>query len=136
MANGIDGGIDGGSSSFGIPAPPPPAGPSSVFALLVEQMDRAAQANLGAVAVSYQPVGGDPVTLSGIFDAQYVLVRGSAMAGVESTAPAVFLRVSDLPADPDDDDPTVSVGGTSYRVAERRPDGIGGIVLVLLLVVP
>lgn len=137
-ATGIDGGIDGGNAIGGVtptPIPPPPAGPASAFAVLVAQMDRVAQVNLGAVDVFYQPEIGDAVTVSGIFDAQYVLVQGGAHAGVESLAPAVFLRIEDLPTDPEQDEPTLDIAGVAYRVAERKPDGLGGIVLVLRLVV-
>jgi hypothetical protein len=104
---------------------------------VIASADRAAQDLLGGVPVIYRPNGGDPVVPNpiGIFDAQYVLVQGGdAHAGVESVSPAVFLRREDLPGDPDDDDPdttTVTIGGIDYRVAGVKPDGIGGIVLVL-----
>ncbi len=108
------------------------------FADLVEQVDRAAQAAFGdrdgdgePVPITYAPKVGAPVPVIGIFDLQYVLAKGSAEAGVETLGPAVFLRLSDLPVNPENDEPTVTVRGVDYRVRERLPDGLGGIVLAL-----
>lgn len=101
------------------------------FSDLVEQIDRAAQMHLGAVSVLYQPSIGAAVPVDGIFDALYVLAKGGAEAGVETTGPAVFFRLGDLPADPEDDDPTLTIDGIDYRVIERRPDSMGGIVMAL-----
>lgn len=104
----------------------------ATFAELVAQADRAAQAVLGGEPVTYDPAGISlPVIVTGIFDEQYVLAKGTAEAGVETLGPAVFLRLEDLPTDPENDEPTLIIGGVSYRVTERRPDGMGGIVLAL-----
>lgn len=94
-------------------------------------------AHLGGVPVTYEPQyaqDGAPVTVTGLYDAQFVLAKGGADAGVESLGPAVFLRLSDLPTDPEVDEPTITVGLSRYRVTERRPDGCGGVLLVLRLV--
>lgn len=99
----------------------------------IAEIDRTVQEHLGGVPVIYRPAVGEPVEVTGMFDAQYVLVKGSAAAGVESRGPAVFLRLADLPSDPDQDDPILTIQGTDYRVSERRPDDVGGIVLVLKL---
>jgi hypothetical protein len=101
------------------------------FDALILAADRAAQALLGGVVVSYKPAISPAVNVTGIFDAQYVLAKGSAEAGVEATGPAVFFRFSDLPVDPESDDPILTINGLTYSVTERRPDGLGGIVLVL-----
>lgn len=102
------------------------------FKTLVEQVDRSVQANLGGVPVIYQPAIGAPVTVTGVFDSQFVLVEGTTGdAGVEALGPAVFLRLDDLPTDPEVDTPTLTIASVIYRVVERRPDGFGGIVLVL-----
>lgn len=101
------------------------------FADLVAQIDRAAQRLLGGELVTYAPQVGAPVQVTGIFDANYVLVKGDAHAGVEATEPAVFFRFSDLPVDPENDEPTITIRGLAYKVIERRPDDMGGIVLVL-----
>lgn len=104
------------------------------FEDLVEQVDRVVQTALGGELVTYAPAVGLPVSVTGVFDAQYVLARGTAGAGVETQGPAVFLLLDDLPTDPEDDDPMLTIRGVGYRVVERRPDGMGGIVLALRLV--
>jgi hypothetical protein len=101
------------------------------FADLVAQIDRDAFEHLGGVTVTYQPAVGASVPVTGVFDALYLLAKGSAEAGVETRGPAVFFRLEDLPADPEDDEPTLTIGGVEYRVIERRPDGLGGLVLAL-----
>lgn len=106
------------------------------FSDLVAGVDAAVQTVLaGDEVLTYTPTAGVATPFEGIFDASYVLAKGSAEAGVEALGPAVFLRRSvreALPVDPeDDDDPTVTVDGVPYRVTERRPDSLGGIVLVL-----
>lgn len=101
------------------------------FADLVAGIDRAAQAVLGGEVVTYTAQGGTGVPVTGIFDEQYVLAKGSAEAGVEALGPAVFFRLEDLPANPEDDEPTLTIRGVNYRAIERRPDGMGGIVLQL-----
>jgi hypothetical protein len=101
------------------------------FADLVAAADRAAQRVLGGVPVTYRPKYGIPVPVTGIFDAQYILADTGADAGVETVGPAVFLQLADLPADPMLDDPLLTIGGTDYRVFERRPADFGSIVLAL-----
>ena len=81
--------------------------------------------------VTYTPLVGTPVTPTGIFGDQYVLASGSAQAGVSTSNPAVFLLLEDLPTDPREDKPTLTVRGVVYRVHEKLPDGMGGIVLAL-----
>ena len=102
------------------------------FDELVARMDRTALTVFGeSVPVVYAPELGDAVSVSGIFDAQYVLAKGDAEAGVETAGPAVFFRLEDLPVDPEEDEPTLTIRGVAYSVTERRPDGMGGIVLAL-----
>lgn len=81
--------------------------------------------------VIYQPAVGPSVTIHGIFDALYVLAKGDPEVGVEVVAPAVFLILADLPIDPEFDDPTLIISGVVYGVTERRPAGLGSIVLAL-----
>jgi hypothetical protein len=112
----------------------------SPFAALLADVDdivRAAFGELdpdGAPTIVYTPEGGVGVPVSGVFDELYVLAKGDAEAGVETLGPAVFLRRDELPTDPEDDEPTLTIRGADYRVIERRPDGLGGIVLALRLV--
>jgi len=103
----------------------------SEFALLVADLDRTAQAELGGEPVIYQSAVGAAVPITGIFDAQYVLAQGDAEAGVTTRGPAVFLRLDDLPVDPELDEPTLTIRGTDYHINDRKPDGLGGIVLTL-----
>lgn len=106
----------------------------SAFDDLVEGVDRAALALLGGETITYTPDGGEPVEVTGIFDALYVLAKGSrAEAGVETLGPAVFFRLEDLPEDPQETEaePVLTIRGVDYQVIERRPDGMGGIVLAL-----
>lgn len=89
---------------------------------------------LGGVPVMYTSSVDSPIQVTGIFDANYVLAKGDAMSGVEALGPAVFFRLEDLPMDPElepDGLPTMVIAGTNYRVTQRRPDDMGGIVLVL-----
>lgn len=113
------------------------------FADLIAFTDRAAQTHLGGVAVTYAPSVGDPVTtnvdgdpLLGIFDERYK-VADPGGAGVELVTPAVSLRLEDLPIDPAEDDPTLTILGVDYTVRGRETDGtIGGSIRLLLRVVP
>lgn len=134
-STGIDGGIEGGEAggASALPAPPPPPLEDTPWAHLVAAMDVAAKEHLGAVPVTYQTRTGVIVSIRGIFDASFLLsTSGSADdPGVEVTVPAVFLQLADLPADPLIDDPTLNIGGTVYRVFERRSADFGSIVLAL-----
>ena len=98
------------------------------FAELVAATDRAAQQHLGGVPVTYQPAAGAPVEVTGIFDAQYEIAKGTPEAGVGVLSPVVFLRLEDLPVDPEDDDPTLTIGGVDYRtVGPPQPDGMNNL---------
>lgn len=121
------------------PAPPPtvfipPPIFVSPFEKMVERLDRAAMKVLGGEPMIYTPAVGTPVIITGIYDSRFALAKGSAHAGVETQGPAVFVRFSDLPTDPEIDDPILTIRGDRYRVIERIPDGIGGIVLALRVV--
>ena len=91
--------------------------------------DRAALPHLGG-PVRYAPSSGAPVDVSGIFDAAYVRAD-AGQAGVVSSGPAVFLRLSDLPTDPEEDEPTITVDGATFKVADRLrlDDGLVSKVL-------
>lgn len=99
------------------------------FSALLAAADRAALQHLGG-PVRYAPSAGAPVDVSGIFDAAYVRVD-AGQAGVVSSGPAVFLRLSDLPTDPEEDEPTITVDGATFRVREPQKDGLGGVLLLL-----
>ena len=52
-------------------------------------------------------------------------------ARVSSAGPAVFYRLSDLPVDPETDDPVITVDGVGYEVIDVKKDGQGGVLLQL-----
>lgn len=102
------------------------------FATHLARMDRAVRKRTGG-PVTYTPGAGVAVTVDGIFDQAYRLVD-LQQAGVASTAPAVFLTLSDLPSDPlTDKQATVTIGGVTFTWLHNRcePDGQGGVLLFL-----
>ncbi|HET9063670.1 MAG TPA: hypothetical protein VFO62_10315 [Candidatus Binatia bacterium] len=102
------------------------------FAELVAAADRAAQQHLGGEPVIYAPAAGAPVSVVGIFDEVYAVAKGEPEAGVGVLGPAVFLRLEDLPVDPESDEPTLTIRGFDYRMTgPPQPDGIGGVMLTL-----
>lgn len=96
---------------------------------LIAQADQALLKQVG-VATSYQRASGPAISVTGIFDAAYVRV-GVGEAGVSSAGPAVFYRLSDLPVDPEPDDPTITIDGIAYAVVDVKKDGQGGVLLQL-----
>lgn len=100
------------------------------FAAHLASADAAVVGHLGA-EVTYTPGVGDAVPVTGIFDAAHEQVD-AGQPGVTSSGPAVFLRLSDLPSDPETDtDATVTVDGVLYRPWEPAKDGQGGVLLRL-----
>lgn len=100
------------------------------FADLLGIADRAVREILGS-SVSYAPGTGAPVSVLGVFDAAYQRVDlGSS--GVSSVGPAVFLRLEDLPTNPETDAACrVTVAGVTYLAHTVEPDGLGGVRLLL-----
>lgn len=99
------------------------------FPEILAAADRAALQHLGG-PFFYKPFGAAAVELRGIFDAAYVRVD-VGQAGVSSAGPAIFCRLADLPADPESDEPEVTVEGVTYRLREIQKDGLGGVLLLL-----
>jgi hypothetical protein len=85
--------------------------------------------------VVYTPGSGSPVTVTGIFDEQYVRAATDAgQAGISTVGPACFFGLSDLPTDPKlDAAATVTRGGKTYVAHEVEPDGNGGTLMFLHL---
>lgn len=101
------------------------------FTDLLANTDRVVRAALGDATIVYTPTVGDPVTVSGIFDATYQHVD-AGQVGASGSGPAVFLRLSDLPSDPCDDlAATVTIAGTGYTIFEAKPDGQGAVLIRL-----
>lgn len=93
-------------------------------------VDRHALAVLGG-PVTYTPGLGAPASVTGIFDAVYQLADAGPQ-GVSSAGPAVFLMLADLPTDPQTDTAaTVTVNGGTYKQAEVKKDGKGGVLIRL-----
>lgn len=106
------------------------------FADHVASADRAVHVHLGSASVVYAPLAGSPETIIGMFDENYVLVDPTD-PGIESVGPSVWLSAENialLPVHPDDDTPTLTIGGTDYKIRESKPEGLGGIRLLLHLV--
>lgn len=78
----------------------------------------------------YTPAVGDPVPVRCVFDRAYLLAADVGGPGVSTTAPAAFVRLEDLPGDPPPYG-DLQVRGVDYRVTEPKPDGQGGVLLVL-----
>ena len=103
------------------------------FGDLIAATDRATQTHLGGVTATYTPEHGAPVEdIAAMFDENFLLVDPDR-PGVETVAPVVTFRLEDLPTDPRDDDPTITINGVEYTVDQRITDGtIGGSIRLLL----
>jgi hypothetical protein len=102
------------------------------FAELVTGIDRATHQHLGGEAVVYRPEFGDEVTVTGMFEENFQLFDRDGGA-VENVGPAFTALLSDLPQHPEDDEPTLVIRGTEYKVRERQTDGSQGALVTLLL---
>ena len=100
------------------------------FADLMAVGDRSVRRLLGG-NVTYTPKVGVAVTVSGVFDAVFILVEAGTGA-VSSVGPAVFLTLADLPSNPETDTAaTVTVAGVVYLPHTVKPDGLGGVTLLM-----
>ena len=98
----------------------------------MEQANSAVNAAFGEPAI-YTPVSGEtPYPVSGVFDEAFlelVVVDGTQ---VQTVQPTLGLQLSQLRADPvQDDQLTIVRTGESYVVREPRPDGHGWCRLML-----
>jgi hypothetical protein len=104
------------------------------FGALLESVDRTMMRTLGEKAeddtIVYTPGAGLAVSVDGVFDAAYRREEAGE-AGVSAAEPAVFVRLADLPSDPREDAPTLTIKGISYTVREVEADGDGGARLFL-----
>lgn len=100
------------------------------FVAHLQRTDETTRDILGGL-VTYTPGVGTAVDVQGIFDAAHVRVDAGE-AGVTSAGPAVFLRLSELPSDPEvDGNARVAVSGTEYTPWSVEKDGQGGVLLRL-----
>ena len=96
-------------------------------------LDDAVRANLGPASVTYTPLAGSAIAVSGMFDANHALV----LDGIESVGPVLFLDAENVTltgVDVLDDDPAIVIATVSYTVRQRQTDGQGGARLLLLAV--
>jgi hypothetical protein len=101
------------------------------FTDLLEHADVSVRGLLGGT-VTYSPSVGAPVTVSAVFDAAHVRVDLGQISAASSVGPAVFVRLSDLPSDPETDTGArVTNAGVVYTIHEVKPDGLGGAHLLL-----
>lgn len=98
--------------------------------LMASLVDPAVRQQLGG-SVTYTPGVGAAVTVDGVFDAAHQhLDLGEP--GVTSQGPAAFLTLADLPSDPvTDTAATVTYAGVTYTPHTVKPDGLGGVLLLL-----
>lgn len=71
-----------------------------------------------------------PVALRAIFDAAYQEVDPQTGVSIGSTAPAIDIRLADLPEPPSPGD-RVCIKGDFFRVMAFQPDGQGAAKLLL-----
>lgn len=100
------------------------------FEDLVELADRACIAALGPQSITYTSGAAVAVVINAIFDDSTVSMN-SADTQTNDTGPWVFVRLDDLSSDPDQDEPTITIGAQQYRVADVDRDNMGGARLRL-----
>lgn len=101
------------------------------FADLLAPADKVLRAKLGDDPVTYTPGAGAPIAVQGIFSEAFVVAE-SGDAQVSTSGPSVFLALADLPTNPDEDlAATVTYRGVTYKPHEVKPDGLGGVLLLL-----
>ena len=81
-------------------------------------------------AVEYLPADGPSASISGVFDGPHQDVDPQTGAVVSSVQYSVGIRLSDLSAEPAQNDHLI-VRGREYVVIDVRPDGQGGASLRL-----
>ena len=94
--------------------------------------DREVLAHLGGQSITYAPTVGDPVVVDALFEQPFTLVDGSTEYGVEQLSPVIWVILADLPADPETDNPTITIDGLTYDVVHREYDSTRGTVRLSL----
>ena len=95
------------------------------FAALVDAADDVVQDRLDGELVTYQRAGEPDVTVTGIFDRNFLPIEPGE-AFIEQHTPSIWFKLADLPGSPEADDPTVVRGGISYKIRHRETDGVPG----------
>jgi hypothetical protein len=77
------------------------------------------------VDASYTPLaGGGPTAIKAIFDAAAQALEIGLEVAIQSTAPQVWVRTSDLASGGRQGD-TFVIDGTTYKAVDVQPDGTG-----------
>lgn len=98
--------------------------------LMASLVDPTVRQKLGG-SVTYTPGVGAAVVVDGVFDAAHVQLD-LGEPGVSTQGPAVFLTLADLPSNPEtDEDAMVTVAGVTYTPHTVKPDGLGGVLLLM-----
>ena len=82
-----------------------------------------------AVAATYTPDGGSPVTISGIFDNEFFEADAGGMVSVAIQQPRFQCSTSSVSGAEEGD--ALVVNGVSYTIRVVQPDGTGVTMLVL-----
>lgn len=105
---------------------------SKLLDLMAQDLD--AIFELGGLDEPVEYIPGDEdlesVTLQGMFDEAYQEVDPHSRMPIGSTAPAVHLRSTDLPAYPADSDRLV-IRSCTFRIVLSKPDGQGMTTFML-----
>ena len=80
--------------------------------------------------VTYTPSGGAPESITGIFDGISVEIDIDTALAIQSTDPALTVRLASLVVAQSVGD-AITVRGTNYTIAEIHPDGQGDARLKL-----
>ncbi len=87
------------------------------------------QAIIGEPA-TYTPADGSPESITGVFDGVSLEVDVGTGLAIQSTEPALTVRLAALAVQPTEGD-AITVRGTNYTIAEIHPDGQGDARLKL-----
>ena len=82
-----------------------------------------------AVTATWTPDGGDPTTVTGIFDNEYIEDIGGGEVDIEATHPMFLVKTADVPNVAQGDQ--LFVNDLYYRIVNVQPDGTGLTVLIL-----
>ena len=102
------------------------------FSDLVAAMDRVAHDVVGGVSVVYAPSVGSAVSVTGMFDEEYIDAE-SGRGRVGTVTPSIVVRLEDLPDDPRLARPTLTREGVGYKLKGWSTDGVEGGSIRLIL---
>jgi hypothetical protein len=80
--------------------------------------------------VVFTPDGGDPQTVTGIFDSEFTYQEMIGETVVETSRPRMILRATDITGTPARAD-AINVRSTDYSIVEIHPDGQGDLEMLL-----